>query len=108
MNQVNIIWAGDMTLKESCVEKVTEIISFSTSEHRGLVTAWVVLGENKLTSSMIAFVHKNELYMACVQGNFVVILSDNVLDIKELILMYDSEKIGSLELNLNVDLNTLL
>ena len=108
MKNVEIIWAGDMTLREKCREYAYEIIEFSTSEHKGLVTAWVVLGECQLTSSMITFIHKDELYMACPKENFVVILSYNVLDIRELILMYDSIKIGSEELDLPVDLNELL
>ena len=108
MKRIDVRWVGDLDSIETCTNLVLRIIDDCTSEHRGVVTALVVLGRNESNSQQIPFVHKENLYLAYFQEKFVVIMDDSTLNIKELIFMYDNDIVNSSELHLNVDLVKLL
>ena len=108
MKLIDVRWVGDLDSIETCTNLVLRIIDDWTSEHRGVVTALVVLGRNESNSQQIPFVHKGILYLAYFQETFVVMIDESTLNIKELIFMYDNDIVNISELHLNVDLVKLL
>jgi hypothetical protein len=89
MSNIKIRWVGDMSLKCDVYEDVLAVIGELTNEHVGNVMAFVCLQRTK-SSGKVPFLLNGELYLGIFSEKYGLFLSIQVLDIKDLIFMYDN------------------
>ena len=105
MDNMQIQWIGDLTMKKHFFDSAIEITIEATSEHDEMVKALVILGKtDQKLSGKIPFVYKDKLFLATYNDNFIVIVDECVLNIRHLIYMYDNDilKYSDLCLDLNL------
>lgn len=106
MHKYKLKWIGDTTKKDKAFRRTMQIVYDCTSEHDGEVTALVVLGEKMdIFIERIPFVAKDRLFLAIFGEHFIVILDESVLNIEQLIFMYDNNILKYSELFTNLNLN---
>ena len=108
MRRVELQWAGDFCAGMCNTKSVLETIDESTSEHDGVVKVVVISAHHTNFSGRRPFLYRNEIYLAVYKENYVVILEDNALNVKELIFLYDNEIIDSHDLSLDINLSKYL
>ena len=68
-----------------------------TNEYRGVVRAWVNVHANEMRGKFAVF-RGDRIFLACLETQFAIILDINFVNIREMIYMYDEEKVAHTEL----------
>lgn len=68
--------------------EVARLVDTLTSEHNGLVTAILVQGE--FGEGKFAFEHNGSVYLGVCQAEYIVILEEGVLNVRQLIFLLDN------------------
>ena len=77
--------------------QVEVLIRELTNEHPGDVFAWVYVHGNVLRGKFAIF-REERLFLAVLEAQFAIILDIGFLNIREMIFMYDQEKMPHTEL----------
>ena len=92
-------------MKKHFLDSIIQIINDATSEHDEMVKALVILGKtDQKLKGKIPFVYNDKLFLATYDENFIVILDECVLNIRDLIYIYDNDILKYSDLFLNVNL----
>ena len=103
-NQVH--WVGDLAMKDKNFHQAMQLVHDCTSEHNGHVTALVVLRKRKDTlMGMIPFIERDRIFLGIFNGEFIVIVDETVLNIKELIFICDNDISKYCDLSIDYNLN---
>ena len=106
MRNIDIRWVGEMALKNEVYENIFPIIGELTKEHDGNVRALVWLQNTKRTGKVPLLLFE-ELYLGVFSENYGLFLPMHVLDVKELIFMYDNDIVEFRELAVFLNLDKL-
>ena len=103
MDTVQVTWVGNLALRPLLRASVLAKIATSTSENRDAAEVFVFVGESS-NCGRRAFQYDGRLFLGDFCGSFVVVIEDTVLDIHELIFMYDSPIFSYIDLLFPVNL----
>ena len=102
MQNIHISWSGDDQMREAIRERAHLLLRHLTDEHWGDVCAWVHVHENLLRGK-VPVTRDELLLLAVFEADFVVIVDASFVNIRELIFMYDHEKVPHTELPVKID-----
>ena len=103
MTTLKVTWVGNPTLRPILQGSAIAKIAKSTSENKEPAEVFVFVGESS-NCGRRAFQYDGRLFLGDFCGSFVVVIEDVVLDIHELIFMFDSPIFSYIDLLFPVNL----
>lgn len=102
MENLQLHWIGEMSLKNVVFESVMDEIQSTTSEHDGKVKA-VVLVTESIFSGKIPVVCNDALYLSVFRDRYVLFFTLNEVNVTDMIFMYDNEFVNFSDLHINLN-----
>ena len=92
MQSVEISWSGKDDMRSAIYPRATELIWQLCNEYKGVVSASVHIQSNVFQAKLPVF-REARLFLAIFELEFAIIIDIDYVNIREMIFMYDHEKV---------------